>query len=248
MWHCIQLWNPDPDTVLMPENKTSHFPASIPACQILQTAGAWSPIICVLYNSSRVWGRLKGFTPFHFTPQPLLFCFPVSRCVLPHWKQYSFQCPHFFELTVQAHSFLINQDVTSGQGSSTIGDMEKVAGKHLSLQVFCSLAVSQTPPVGQKQGAGQHPQSDPMWLSSFMTWGLVIFFPVRAYVRASLFLSDVSSCHAETLPPILLHLHRSFRGKSRTFILRRMLSFPWWSQGCIHFWFHFFCQGHYFCW
>jgi len=66
MWHCIRLWNPVPDTVLGPENKHSRFPASIPGCG---RAGAWSPIICVLCSSPRAWGGLKGFTPFHLTPQ-----------------------------------------------------------------------------------------------------------------------------------------------------------------------------------
>lgn len=75
MWHSVWLRNPDPDTVLTPENKNSHFPASILGCQILVTSGAWSPIIYVFYNSPRVWGGLKGFTLFHFMPQLSIILF-----------------------------------------------------------------------------------------------------------------------------------------------------------------------------
>lgn len=46
-----------------------------------------------------------------------------------------------------------------------------------------------------------------------------------AHIRASLFLADVSSCHAEILPPTLLCLHRVFR-RSGTSSLRGVLSFP----------------------
>lgn len=46
------------------------------------------------------------------------------------------------------------------------------------------------------------------------------------HVRASLFLADVSSCHAEILPPTLLCLHKTFRRWSGTSSLRRVLSFP----------------------
>lgn len=81
----------------------------------------------------------------------------------------------------------------------------------ISLQVLCSCAAACSPPEGQKQGAEQDAQSDPIWLPLYVTWGLVILFPVRAHVRASLLLADVSFRHTETQPPALLCLHRTSR-------------------------------------
>lgn len=147
----------------MPENKTSHFPASIPGCQILQTAGDWSPIIYVLYNSPRVWGGLKRFTPFYFTPQLSIILFAS-------------QYPDAYSLTASSINFsaLISLNwrfkhvvsLSSGMRPLVKVPQPQVMWRRwpesISLQVCCALALSQTPPVGQKHGAGQDPHSDPM--------------------------------------------------------------------------------------
>lgn len=128
---------------------------------------------------------------------------------------------------VQARSFFIKQDATSGQGSSTTGDVENIAGKHLAAGVLFSCSFPDTS-CGAEAGCWAHS----LWphVAVFVyDLGVSNFVSSQnclAHVRASLFLADVSSCHAEILPPTLLCLHRTFRRRSGTSSLWRVLSFP----------------------
>lgn len=89
---------------------------------------------------------------------------------------------------------------------------------------FCAFACLF--PEVEEQGAEQDPQPDPTWLPLFMTWGLVISFPVKAHVRASFFLADVSFCHTVIHQAVLLCICRTFRRGSGISSLWRVLSFP----------------------
>lgn len=129
---------------------------------------------------------------------------------------------------VQAHSFFIKQDATSGQGSSATVDGEKVARRPLSTGVLFSssfLDISCGAEAGCWAGFS-------LWSHlSASVYDLEVSHLISSqnclvYVGASLFLTDVSSCHAEILPPALPCLHRTFRRRSGTSSLQKVLSFP----------------------
>lgn len=239
----------------MPESKKLQFFCQHSWLSDNSDSGSLQPhYVCALYflQGLRYSEGIHTFS-LHDLAAYYFICFllRVQMCI-PSLRIILLSVPHFFVLMIQVRGFFIKKDATSGpwfMNHRWWGEDSKKASLWGCFRAFACLF-----PEVQEQGAEQDPQPDPIWLPLFMTWGLVISFPVKAHVRASLYLADVSFYHTGIQQAALLCLCRTFRRGSGISSLWRVLSFPahhikdMVRHLRLHFWFHFFQQEHYFCW
>lgn len=171
------------------------------------------------------WGGLEGFTRFYFTLQlsTILFA-PLYPAVYSLTEIVLLIVPSFLWIDTSVAEILYWGRWESLVKALHSQVMWRRKQESISAGVLLSCSFPDTS-CGARAGSS-------LWLHGAVFayyLGVSHFISSQnclAHVRAHLFLSGVSSWHAEMLPPALLCLHRTFGRRSGTSSLHRVLRLP----------------------
>lgn len=250
IWHSIQLWHPDPDAVLVPENKKkpSIFLPAFLAVRYFRWQEPGVPSFCVCFRASP--GSEVFSSSFYFTPQLSITVFASLYAEVYSLLQSNTAFTALISLNLWFKLFFFKQEASSGGGSWTRGDGEKTSGKHLPAGVLflCScLLTSWGAEAGCRAGCSVWPH-----LAAFVH-----------DLGVSHFVSSQSSCKSQLAPCWCVILPRwntttsiavspqDLQKKVRDIQLVKGVEFPCQAQrgyslvrhSSLHFWFHFFFSG-----
>lgn len=202
-----------------------------------------------------IWGGLKGFTLFYFTPQLSIILFaPLYPDVIPSLRVVFLIVPSFLWIGSSIARILYRGGWESLVKVLHSQVMWRRKQDSISLQVFCFLAHSQTPPVGPEQ------------ILTLTPWGCLCLLLGCEPLH---FQSELPSLCKSSLTSfwciILTYSNtttstavspQDLQKEVRDIQLAQGVEIPCWAQqGCglirysnSYFWFHFCQQEHYFCW